>query len=150
MCVSADDVAAYILKKCGAMTTMKLQKLVYYCQAWSLVWDEKPLFKDKIEAWAGGPVIKTLYNKHKGQFSVNKWPSGNIAKLNQEQKETIQGVIAYYGDKKAQWLSDLAHMEDPWKDARKKAGLKNGDRGCGIISTASMHEYYSGINDGEQ
>ena len=36
------DVAAYILQKTGSMTTMKLQKLVYYSQAWSLVWDEKP------------------------------------------------------------------------------------------------------------
>ena len=36
------DVAAYILQKLGKMTTMKLQKLVYYSQAWSLVWDEKP------------------------------------------------------------------------------------------------------------
>ena len=33
------DVAAYILEKIGSMTTMKLQKLVYYSQAWSLVWD---------------------------------------------------------------------------------------------------------------
>jgi uncharacterized phage-associated protein len=59
-------------------------------------------------------------------------------------------VTTYYGDKKAQWLSDLAHMEDPWKEARKKAGLKNGYRGCAIISNADMHEYYSGICNGEQ
>ena len=39
------DVAAYILKKKKALTSMKLQKLVFYAQAWSLVWDEKPLFK---------------------------------------------------------------------------------------------------------
>ena len=35
---SVYDVAAYILEKQGAMTTWKLQKLVYYSQAWSLVW----------------------------------------------------------------------------------------------------------------
>ena len=40
------DVAAYILEKIGSMTTMKLQKLVYYSQAWSLVWDEKRLFEE--------------------------------------------------------------------------------------------------------
>ena len=36
---SALDVAKYILKEHGEMTAMKLQKLVYYCQAWSLVWE---------------------------------------------------------------------------------------------------------------
>ena len=52
------DVAAYILEQKGSMTTMKLQKLVYYSQAWSLVWDEKPLFEEAIEAWANGPGNK--------------------------------------------------------------------------------------------
>ena len=55
--VSVLDVAAYILKKLGSMTTMKLQKLVYYSQAWSLVWDEQSLFIESIEAWANGPVV---------------------------------------------------------------------------------------------
>jgi hypothetical protein len=38
---SARDVAAYILSRQGRMTAMKLQKLVYYSQAWSVVWDER-------------------------------------------------------------------------------------------------------------
>ena len=44
------DVADYILKECGEMPALKLQKLVYYSQAWSLVWDEAPLFEEEIEA----------------------------------------------------------------------------------------------------
>ena len=44
--VSAHDVASYILRELGKTTTMKLQKLVYYSQAWSLVWDEKALFQE--------------------------------------------------------------------------------------------------------
>ena len=48
--VSVFDAAAYIVEKTGEMTTLKLQKLVYYAQAWSLVWDERPLFDEKIEA----------------------------------------------------------------------------------------------------
>ena len=32
------EVAKYILEKKEKMSTMKLQKLLYYCQAWSLVW----------------------------------------------------------------------------------------------------------------
>lgn len=60
--VNVYDVAEFILRKFGSMTAMKLQKLVYYCQAWSLVWDEKPLFPERIEAWANGPVVRELFD----------------------------------------------------------------------------------------
>lgn len=75
------DVAQYILKCKGTMSAMKLQKLVYYSQVWSLVWDDKPLFNNKIEAWANGPVVKILYNAHKGQFQVSRktFSSKNIS-----------------------------------------------------------------------
>ncbi len=57
-----NDVARYILElQGGEVSTMKLQKLMYYSQAWSLVWDEKPLFDAHIEAWANGPVIRELF-----------------------------------------------------------------------------------------
>ena len=67
------DVAAAILEREGPMTAMKLQKLVYYCQAWHLVWDEEPLFPERIEAWANGPVVHALYDKHRGSFTVSSW-----------------------------------------------------------------------------
>src|SRR5271170_6235706 len=69
---NAHDVAAYILQKCGPMTAMKLQKLVYYCQAWSLVWDESPLFNEPIEAWANGPVVPSLFSKLQGTYIVTR------------------------------------------------------------------------------
>lgn len=61
------------------------------------------------------------------------------------QKETIDGVIDFYGDKSAQWLSDLTHLENPWKITREDAGLKEGERGNVVIKLADMHEYYSGL-----
>ncbi len=61
--VSVHDVAAIILQECGEMTAMKLQKLVYYSQAWSLVWDDAPSFPEEIQAWANGPVVPVLYEK---------------------------------------------------------------------------------------
>ncbi len=51
------DVARYILEKRGRMSAMKLQKLVYYSQGWHLVFDGEPLFAERIEAWANGPVV---------------------------------------------------------------------------------------------
>ena len=143
MSVSVHDVAAFILKNRAEMTTMKLQKLIYYCQAWSLVWDENPLFSENIEAWSNGPVVRELYDKHKGQFKVSKWPLGNSDLLTENQMETICRVLDFYGDKTSQWLSDLTHNEDPWKNARQ--GLSLGERSDRVISHADMVEYYSSL-----
>jgi uncharacterized phage-associated protein len=139
------DVAKYILEKQGQMTAMKLQKIVYYAQAWSLVWDEAPLFNEHIEAWISGPVIPGLYDYHRGKYYVNAIDilSGNSTDLSENQKDTIDHVLSYYGDKSSKWLSDLTHLEDPWKNARR--GLAAEERGNNEISLASMAEYYSSI-----
>lgn len=144
--ISVLDVAAYILSKQTKhhpVSAWKLQKLVYYCQAWSLVWDEERLFKEKIFAWANGPVVKELYAQHKGLFHVSKLAKGNPDNLSANQKDTIDHVLKAYGDKTAQWLSDLTHMESPWIQARE--GLNPGQRGKVEISISTMHEYYSSI-----
>ncbi len=137
------DVAQFILAKCGRIPALKLQKLVYYCQVWSLVWDEKPLFNEKIEAWANGPVVRELYDEHKGSFWVEKLSKGNPNALSKEQVETIMAVLEFYGNRPSQWLSDLTHSENPWKEARK--GLEDGERGTREITLASMAEYYESL-----
>ncbi len=138
--VTALDVAEFILQEKGEMTAMKLQKLVYYAQVWSLVWDEKPLFEEKIEAWVGGPVVPSLYERHKGQFTVTTL-GGNPNTLDDNEKDTVRHVLEFYGDRSAHWLSDLTHIEKPWIAARQ--GLPPGVRGNAEISLASMAEYYS-------
>lgn len=140
---SAHDVAKYIIKKLGRVSAMKLQKLVYYSQAWSLVWDERVLFRQRIEAWANGPVVPALYDEHRGQFELTQWSLGDDKALDKDARETIDAVITYYGDKTAQQLSDLTHREQPWTDARK--GLPDGVRGNTVISTASLAEYYGSL-----
>ncbi len=137
------DVASYILNKKGPMTAMKLQKLVYYAQAWSLVWDERPLFDSRIEAWANGPVVRDLYSGHKGIFELKDWPDGHIERLDDKAKETIDAVLEFYGDRPAQWLSDLTHQEAPWRQARE--GIAPNGPSEREITPASMHEYYSGL-----
>jgi len=137
------DVAKYILEKQGSMTTMKLQKLVYYSQAWSVVWDEKPLFAEEIQAWASGPVVRELYDEHKGKFQISVLDKGNTDNLKSEEKETIDAVLQAYGDKPAQWLSDLTHMEKPWNEARE--GIPIGQNCENEITLASMAEYYSAL-----
>ncbi len=141
--VTAHDVAAYILGKQSPLSAMKLQKLVYYSQAWSTVWDDRPLFPERIEAWANGPVVRELYDLHRGQFDVRSWPRGNPDALDEDQRSTVDAVLGYYGWRNAQTLSDMTHGEDPWRLARE--GLPEGVRGNHEISLASMSEYYSSL-----
>lgn len=138
------DVAAYILRHSGPMTAMKLQKLVYYSQAWSLVWDERPLFPERIEAWANGPVVPALYAAHRGEFLVDRPIGGGDANsLSKSEAETVDAVLVGYGDKGAPWLSELTHREAPWKDARK--GIPDGVRSNAEITLGSMADYYGNL-----
>jgi uncharacterized phage-associated protein len=143
--VDVFDVAHYILSKRGQMSAMKLQKLVFYAQAWSLAWDDAPIFNNRIEAWANGPVVRDLYIVHRGQFAVDASTFSHLAKgiLTKAQAETIDVVLEAYGDKSPQWLSDQTHSESPWVDARRD--LATGERGESEITLSSMADYYSSV-----
>lgn len=141
--VSALDVAAYILQRTGTVTAMKLQKLVYYAQAWSLVREEKLLFPERIEAWANGPVCPTLYASHRGEFEVSTIATGDASKLTGDAKTTVDVVIEAYGKFAGYELSEMTHREAPWVDAR--AGLAAGERGTAEIPSAAMAEYYGSL-----
>ena len=137
------DVAAYILTKRGSMSAMKLEKLVYYSQAWHLVWEDKPLFDSRIEAWANGPVVPDLYKLHRGQFTVAASNiDGDRASLAPEEVSSIDAVLDFYGDMSAHELSNLTHQEDPWVCARQSAGLAPMQRGQVEIPLGVMQEYY--------
>ncbi|MCK1661273.1 type II toxin-antitoxin system antitoxin SocA domain-containing protein [Bradyrhizobium sp. 151] len=140
---SVFDVADCLLQKHGPMTAMKLQKLVYYCQAWSLVWDDRPMFDNKIEAWANGPVSPALFDAHRGEYSVEKEPRGDCRKLDKDAIDTIDAVLKTYGDKSSQWLIDLTHREKPWRDAR--SGLPDGSRSNVEITHGAMADYYGNL-----
>lgn len=141
---TAHDVAARILEIKGPMSAMKLQKLVYYSQAWHLVWDDEALFQEPIEAWANGPVVRELYNEHRGMFMVSRWPKGDSEHLSEAERETVDVVVRFYGDKAAQWLSELTHTEAPWRDAR--GDLAPGERGNREIPLDAMAEYYGALD----
>ncbi len=126
------------------MDTMKLQKLTYYAQAWHLAWAGRPLFSDRIEAWANGPVIPSLFAAHRGRYSVAPGEIGGMAEaLSRDEQVKVRLVLGHYGAWTGAQLSELSHSEDPWKTAR--AGLAPNDRGHAVIDPMLMQDYYGSL-----
>lgn len=140
------DVARYILEQRGEMSPFKLHKLIYYAQTWSLAWTDKPLFNEDFQAWRNGPVIPRLYQLHKGEYQISSdRVPGDTNVLDADQKATIDRVLEAYGDQSPQWLSNLTHLEDPWLEARKRAGPDAAERCTEVITKAEILEYYASL-----
>lgn len=138
------DIADKLIELEGSMSTMKLQKLCYYSQAWSLAWTGSPLFNEDFQAWANGPVCPELFNYHKGQFKISSpMPKSRLTSLTEDQLEIIMKVYEDYGDDTGAELSVMTHQEKPWLNARK--GSPEGARSETIISQESMKTYYSNL-----
>ena len=70
----AVDIANWFInqfdKESGDVVThLKIQKLLYYSEAWSQLLLSRDIFQEDIEAWAHGPVVRSVYN----EFSGNGW-----------------------------------------------------------------------------
>lgn len=147
---SVFNVARYVLNHAGSMTAMKLEKLVYYCQSWSLAWDGAPLFDEDFQAWANGPVCPELFATHRGRFILEPdyYDDYGEYPFTAEQTETMDAVLRDYGDKEPRWLSELTHKERPWRETR--IGVNPGEPCDKIIDKELIQEYYEGLADVEE
>jgi uncharacterized phage-associated protein len=87
-------------------------------------------------------VVRTLWESTKGTFRITEISLGDPSRLDAEQRETIDLVLEFYGHKDAQWLSDLTHMEAPWKEAYEQGQNTP-------ISLERMSEFYSSLGPNE-
>ncbi len=125
------------------ITNKKLQKLVYYAQAWSLVLKNKRLFEEPIEAWVHGPAVRSLYIQYKkfGFNPIQEEIKNNTINIPEKTKELLNSVWKAYGGLDAGYLEVLTHSEDPWREARE--GLQDCESSKNEISLITMKEYYS-------
>lgn len=147
--ITALDVADWFLRNPVSgepITHLKLQKLVYYAQAWSLALLGRQLFEEDFQAWAHGPVVPSIYRAAAGSgwaplipFEGRKAPE-----FDKEQLELLKEVADTYGAYTAKGLEAMTHSEDPWRNARK--GLSPEARSSKVISKESMTAYYSELH----
>lgn len=149
-CTTAHRLADYILyaaknRGVGEVTNLKLQKLLYYSQAWYLATVNEELFGERIEAWIHGPVVPSVF----GSFKAFRWKVLPVPAEEPDIEEgngpfTIRQHVAQifdaYGHLSGSQLEDLTHREDPWKNAR--GGIPCDAPSNAIISHESMRVYY--------
>lgn len=145
----------YINSKGESVSPKKLQKLIYYVEAWHLVYFDKTLIDENFEAWVHGPVVPELYQYLK-QFGYDnieiiddeldsaKERINKVAKennLTDDQMELIYSVLNRYGSLTSFELEMLTHSEQPWIEARQ--GIPPHERCTNIISKEEMKAFYS-------
>lgn len=145
----------YLNGKGVSVSPKKLQKLVYYVEAWHLVHFESELIEENFEAWVHGPVVPELYQDLK-QFGYNDIKIINdeidsaedriekVAKENnitENQLELIYSVLNKYGTLNSFELEMLTHSEEPWIEARE--GFPPHERCTNVITKNRMKEFYS-------
>ena len=148
--LTADMVADAIIEFCNehgdVVTNLRLQKLLYYAQAWFLALHDKPLFSDSIEAGERGPVQPDVFGRLAilgtapilRAFATWVFPKILMNHLGE--------LMEVYGKFSAFDLERLSCDEEPWKAARRS--LKNG--GSGIISCDVMKHFYRLRIDGSK
>lgn len=141
--ISANQVAKYFLAKADeevgdGISNLKLQKLVYYAQAYHLAMHGEPLFGDRLEAWEHGPVVPDLYHAYKEYGAANiPAPSDlHLDAYSEETAEFLDEVYNVFGQYSAWKLRNMTHEERPWVEA-----YENGERGR-VISHAAMRDFY--------
>lgn len=102
------------------VTHLKVQKLLYYAEAWTQVLADKELFEEQMQAWAHGPVVPEVFHEFK-QYGWNPLPvpqEKKIPEISDEAQEVLIQVFDTYGNIPARTLEEMSHLDAPWINAR--------------------------------
>lgn len=167
--VNIQDIARYtilrLIQNGDTICPLKLQKILYYMQAWHLVYfDKQLLFDEKPQAWVNGPVYRTVYEIYKHIPMYNQFSLSNIdikqqdveleillnaeaekqlanLALTEEQNKFIESIYDHYGTMDHDRLVFLTHSELPWSEQRE--GLLPFQHSDRELSIDTMFNYYN-------
>ena len=125
----AYEVARYLVRLAAngdepdILTHLRIQKLLYYVQAWSLAQRGGPMFDERIEAWAHGPVVCELFHRFADRGRGPVLPEDVDAEgeidLSEEDRAFVASVWEAYKGYSALSLREMTHQDEPWLNARK-------------------------------
>jgi len=102
------------------LTHFRLQKLLYYAQAWSVVLRETELFQEEIRAWKNGPVVEEVFRSlpdGRCAACVPENAFANAPDLDPEDAAFVKSFWEAYSGYSASRLYRMTHSEMPWQKA---------------------------------
>lgn len=138
----------YILNHYGHMSHLKLQKLLYYCDAYHLAYFDEELMEDHFEAWVHGPVSRKVFAalRDKSLLYSDMAYDGDgsedavFEKLTSDQRNLITEVLEMLKTWTGLELERATHEEIPW--IRARAGYDEAAPCHVEISKEDMRVYY--------
>jgi uncharacterized phage-associated protein len=125
------------------LTNLKLQKLLYYAQAWYLALNDRPLFDEDFQAWIHGPVLPSQYHR----FKEFQWRPitidvdvSRLPRLDARLKEHLDEIMDVFCIESAVALELMTHQEMPWIEAR--GGISRDEPSNATINKATMRDFY--------
>lgn len=143
------QVISYVFKRLEEVTPLSLQKLLYFIQGVSYAVCGKPMFDEKCEAWAHGPVYPEVYYLFRNfkynpiedaRFAVLE---GDTAELSDDERKAIELVTRTFGMYGGKVLERITHNEEPWKAARK--GYADGIPSREPLLNDNIRKYYESL-----
>lgn len=151
----------YVILFCQNMgvtiSPLKLQKLLYYIEAWHIAkFNKETLFESLPEAWVNGPVYREVYKTYKTTFFRNENIYTNLDEIalslalsqkqnelgvSPEQLKLINTVLEAYSKLSDERLVLMTHNEEPWNEARK--GLSPIERCENKLSVETIYKYFN-------
>ena len=125
------------------LSPLHLQKLLYYCQGWSLALLGRPLFHQPLCAWKYGPVVRDVYDLFKGRSSgvlAEQIPVTGVP-MAATPAALVEMVWREYIRFTPGELVAMTHRETPWREAR--ADLPEGAHSDAVLSHATMREFFT-------
>lgn len=156
---SALDIARFVInysnRSNSPITNLKLQKLLYFIQAYFITKLNRPCFKDDIEAWSLGPVVPSVYHEFKNYgagyipyikayFDMSHGSSSfmhvfNPDNISRSDQECIQTIVDNLSKYSASTLVTITHDQEPWKKAF--------EYGYKVIPLLSIKNYFEKLSE---
>ena len=102
------------------ISPLKLQKLLYYFQGVHIADCNETLYKNRIVAWAHGPVVRSVWDVFKSYGSSPIPPPRKLDEtrlFTSYQRDIMEKVYIHFGQYTAWKLRNMTHVEPPWQQA---------------------------------
>lgn len=128
------------------ISPLKLQKILNYVYSYCLVIFDYKITEENLEAWAHGPVFPSVYQEYSFyKYNGISIPESDVSLENENLEKLILKIAEGYGKFSAKELEHMTHREHPWKYARERAKVSEGERSNESILDSDIKDYFNNL-----